>query len=173
MRVLAVGGPGLVGSHHVRSLIFGVYGAFSGAQVIVLDKLTYTGNMANLAAVADSPQFIRLATRPACGVPVTSRWQVAGLEALAHWRDSLRYTFAAGSPGEVFTGRVIRPVRAEGSPLTAGTVASRPGREFVLPRCGIASARPRIRRAPVLGECQPVRRATQCGERTLRRANHL
>jgi dTDP-glucose 4,6-dehydratase len=53
MRVLVTGGAGFIGSNYVRRLLSGAYEAFSGADVVVLDKLTYAGNEANLAPVAD------------------------------------------------------------------------------------------------------------------------
>jgi dTDP-glucose 4,6-dehydratase len=43
MRVLVTGGAGFIGSHFVRHL------ADQGEEVVVLDKLTYAGNRANLA----------------------------------------------------------------------------------------------------------------------------
>ena len=45
MRVLVTGGCGFIGSHFVKLLV-----AF-GDEVVVLDKLTYAGNRANLAGV--------------------------------------------------------------------------------------------------------------------------
>src|ERR671931_523801 len=45
MRVLVTGGAGFIGSHFVRSLATG------GDEVVVLDKLTYSGNRANLDGV--------------------------------------------------------------------------------------------------------------------------
>jgi dTDP-glucose 4,6-dehydratase len=61
MRVLVTGGAGFIGSHYVRTLVADGYPAFTGAQVTVLDKLTYSGNLANLEPVAGSPRlsFIR------------------------------------------------------------------------------------------------------------------
>jgi dTDP-glucose 4,6-dehydratase len=45
MRVLVTGGCGFIGSHFVKRL------AAAGEQVVVLDKLTYSGNLANLDGV--------------------------------------------------------------------------------------------------------------------------
>ena len=45
MRVLVTGGAGFIGSHFVRHLVG------KGEDVVVLDKLTYAGNRANLDGV--------------------------------------------------------------------------------------------------------------------------
>jgi dTDP-glucose 4,6-dehydratase len=57
MRVLVTGGAGFIGSHYVRTLLGGGYPAVAGAEVTVYDKLTYAGNLANLASVADHPGY--------------------------------------------------------------------------------------------------------------------
>jgi dTDP-glucose 4,6-dehydratase len=57
MRVLVTGGAGFIGSHYVRTLLTDGYPGFEDAQVTVFDKLTYAGNLANLAPVADSPHY--------------------------------------------------------------------------------------------------------------------
>jgi dTDP-glucose 4,6-dehydratase len=53
VRILVTGGAGFIGSHYVRTLVAGGYPAFAGAEVVVLDKLTYAGNVANLDPVRD------------------------------------------------------------------------------------------------------------------------
>ncbi|MQA33257.1 dTDP-glucose 4,6-dehydratase [Modestobacter roseus] len=57
MRVLVTGGAGFIGSHYVRTVLTGGYPGFEDAEVTVFDKLTYAGNPANLAPVADSPRY--------------------------------------------------------------------------------------------------------------------
>ncbi|MDT0308878.1 dTDP-glucose 4,6-dehydratase [Streptomyces sp. DSM 44917] len=57
-RLLVTGGAGFIGSALVRMLLAGPGGP---AEVTVLDKLTYAGNLANLAPVIDDPRlrFVR------------------------------------------------------------------------------------------------------------------
>jgi len=57
MRVLVTGGAGFIGSQYVRDIFNEEYPGFVGAEVTVFDKLTYAGNLANLASVADSPHY--------------------------------------------------------------------------------------------------------------------
>jgi dTDP-glucose 4,6-dehydratase len=45
MRVLVTGGCGFIGSHFAKRLVA------AGDEVVVLDKLTYSGNLANLEGV--------------------------------------------------------------------------------------------------------------------------
>jgi len=56
MRVLVTGGAGFIGSHYVRSLLDGSYES-DPSSVVVLDKLTYAGNLANLAPVWEDPRL--------------------------------------------------------------------------------------------------------------------
>jgi dTDP-glucose 4,6-dehydratase len=55
--VLVTGGAGFIGSAFVRRAIQGVYPALAGADIVVLDALTYSGNPANLDPVAASPRY--------------------------------------------------------------------------------------------------------------------
>jgi dTDP-glucose 4,6-dehydratase len=57
VRLLVTGAAGFIGSHYVRTMLTGGYAGFEDAEVTVLDKLTYAGNLANLAPVADSSRY--------------------------------------------------------------------------------------------------------------------
>src|ERR671933_1419669 len=57
MKLLVTGAAGFIGSHYVRTLLSGGYAGYEDAEVTVFDKLTYAGNLANLAPVADDPRY--------------------------------------------------------------------------------------------------------------------
>ena len=57
MRILVTGAAGFIGSNFVRKVLTDTYAGLEGAEVVVLDALTYSGNLANLAPVADSPRY--------------------------------------------------------------------------------------------------------------------
>ncbi len=59
--ILITGGAGFIGSTFVRAALSGELPGLAGARITVLDKLTYSGNRANLAPVADHPGW-RLVT---------------------------------------------------------------------------------------------------------------
>ena len=64
MRILVTGGAGFVGSHYVRTLLSGGYPGYEDAQVTVLDKLTYAGNLAKPSRSRREP-----IVSPACSPP--------------------------------------------------------------------------------------------------------
>lgn len=57
MKILVTGGAGFIGSNFVRRTLQDAYPGLEGAEVIVLDALTYSGNLENLAPVAASPRY--------------------------------------------------------------------------------------------------------------------
>lgn len=57
MKLLVCGGAGFIGSAFTRNVLADRYPGLEGAEVTVLDKLTYAGNLANLEEVADSDRY--------------------------------------------------------------------------------------------------------------------
>ncbi len=57
MRMLVTGGAGFIGSHYVRGVLGEAWGGPRPTSVVVLDKLTYAGNPANLDPVRDDERF--------------------------------------------------------------------------------------------------------------------
>jgi dTDP-glucose 4,6-dehydratase len=58
MRLLVTGGGGFIGSNYVRSVLDGAWGsALEPEAVVVLDKLTYAGNLANLDPVREDARL--------------------------------------------------------------------------------------------------------------------
>jgi len=57
MKILVTGGAGFIGSNFVRRTLEDAYPGLEGAEVVVLDALTYSGNLENLAPVAESPRY--------------------------------------------------------------------------------------------------------------------
>ncbi len=56
-RLLVTGGAGFIGSNFVRRVIGGQYPAFAHADVVVLDALTYSGNLGNLTPISESARY--------------------------------------------------------------------------------------------------------------------
>ena len=52
-RLLVTGGAGFIGSNFVRYML----SRYPEYQIVVLDKLTYAGNPANIADLRDNPNF--------------------------------------------------------------------------------------------------------------------
>jgi dTDP-glucose 4,6-dehydratase len=57
MRILVTGGAGFIGSNFVRRTLENRYPGLEDSEVVVLDSLGYSGNLANLAPVSASPGY--------------------------------------------------------------------------------------------------------------------
>ena len=57
MRMLVTGGAGFIGSHYTREVLREAWGGPRPERLTVLDKLTYAGNMVNVAPVAHDDRF--------------------------------------------------------------------------------------------------------------------
>jgi dTDP-glucose 4,6-dehydratase len=57
MKILVTGGAGFIGSEFTRMTLRGQLPGSEGAQVTVLDKLTYSGNRTNLDPVVGHPDY--------------------------------------------------------------------------------------------------------------------
>jgi dTDP-glucose 4,6-dehydratase len=57
MKILITGGAGFIGSNFVRTVMCGAYDSLIDAHVVVLDKLTYAGNLSNLHPVWNNPRL--------------------------------------------------------------------------------------------------------------------
>jgi dTDP-glucose 4,6-dehydratase len=127
MRVLVTGGAGFIGSHYVRTMLTGGYPGYDDAEVTVFDKLTYAGNLANLAPVANSPRY-RFVQGDIC-VP-------ADLDAALPGHDVV-VNFAAGSWTEDHLLEPNSPYSAAkaGSDLIARAYAQTYGLDISITRC--------------------------------------
>ncbi len=82
MRLLVTGGAGFIGSHYVRSVLTGAWGGDEPDEVVVLDKLTYAGNLANLEPVREDKR-LRFVEGDILDRPLVDRL-VGGADAVVH-----------------------------------------------------------------------------------------
>lgn len=57
MKLLVTGGAGFIGSNYVRQVLSGAYADSDKYEIVVLDSLTYAGNLENLDPVRANPKF--------------------------------------------------------------------------------------------------------------------
>ena len=83
MRLLVTGGAGFIGSHYVRSVLAGAWGGVVPDSVVVLDKLTYAGNLENLAPVI-SDERLRVVEGDICD-PAAVDTLMGATDAVVHF----------------------------------------------------------------------------------------
>ncbi len=83
MRILVTGGAGFIGSQFVRTFLGESYPGLSATTVTVLDKLTYSGNRANLDPVAGDAR-LRFVQGDICDAALVDE-VTAGHDAVVHF----------------------------------------------------------------------------------------
>jgi dTDP-glucose 4,6-dehydratase len=83
VRVVVTGGAGFIGSHYVRTALTGGFDADEPDELVVLDKLTYAGNRANLDPVAGDPR-LRLVVGD-IGDPAVVKQTLEGTDLVVHF----------------------------------------------------------------------------------------
>lgn len=151
MRVLVTGAAGFVGSHYVRTLLSGGYPSLGAAEVTVLDKLTPSANLANLAPVAERLRFVQGDVADASLLAEL----LPGHDAVVHFASETEGPGGASAPNEIGNAVLLdRCAEAEISRVVQ--VASIDG---------IADG---IADASVDGIADPLQRTTRRGAATVR-----
>jgi dTDP-glucose 4,6-dehydratase len=57
LKILVTGGAGFIGSNYVRQVLNGEYPGSTEYEIVVLDALTYAGNLANLDSIRQNSKF--------------------------------------------------------------------------------------------------------------------
>jgi dTDP-glucose 4,6-dehydratase len=105
MRILVTGGAGFIGSEYVRSMMRGELPDSAGCQITVLDKLTYSGNLNNLAPVAELPGFA-FVQGDTCDAALVDE-VVAGHEMIVHFAAESHVDRSIASPAQFITTNVM------------------------------------------------------------------
>jgi dTDP-glucose 4,6-dehydratase len=101
MRIVVTGGAGFIGSHYVRSLLDGAYPAFAGAEVVVLDLLTYAGTLTNLTGY--DVQFVHGDIRDADAVATV----MAGADVVVHFAAESHVDRSIAGAGDFVSTNVV------------------------------------------------------------------
>ena len=105
MRILVTGGAGFIGSSYVRSVVGGRYSAFAGADVVVLDLLTYAGTLTNLAGVLDSPR-LRFVRGDICDAGLVGEL-TAGVDVVVHFAAESHVDRSIGGAADFVATNVL------------------------------------------------------------------
>ena len=116
MRIVVTGGAGFIGSNFVRHVLR----EHPDDQVVVLDKLTYAGNLENLADVADDPRY-RFVKGDICDAEIVGQ-VAADVDAIVNFAAETHVDRSITGPEDFITTDVLgthvllEAVRAHGVP---------------------------------------------------------
>jgi dTDP-glucose 4,6-dehydratase len=119
VRILVTGGAGFIGSNFVRRAIEDAYPGLEGAEVVAYDALTYSGNLANLAPVADDPRytFVHGDIRDEALLDRT----LPGVDAVVHFAAESHVDRSVRDAGPFVETNVVGTQRLLDAALRAGT----------------------------------------------------
>jgi dTDP-glucose 4,6-dehydratase len=123
VKILVTGGAGFIGSEFVRSTLRGELPGSGGTQVTVLDKLTYSGNLANLAPIDNLPAY-RFVHGDICDAELVDD-VVAGCDAIVHFAAETHVDRSIAAPAKFVQTNV------QGTHVLLAAALRHGGRRFV------------------------------------------
>jgi dTDP-glucose 4,6-dehydratase len=105
MKILVTGGAGFIGSEFVRLSLRGELPHSAGTEITVLDALTYSGNLANLAPVAEFPGY-RFVRGDICDAELVQE-VVAGHDAIVHFAAETHVDRSIVAPAQFIKTNVL------------------------------------------------------------------
>ena len=105
MKILVTGGAGFIGSEFVRLSLKGDLPYSSGVTITVLDKLTYSSNLANLIPVADLPGY-RFVQGDTCDAGLVDK-VLPGHDAIVHFAAETHVDRSIMAPAQFVKTNVL------------------------------------------------------------------